>query len=377
MPELAIIGAGFAGLILADTLVTRGADPADLAVVDADDAARASDVPGALMHPFPGRSLEPKPDQFSLAEASIDYLRGLKEATDDAIVELPMARPLVGRLGESLRTSFEAMQGRFPAWFDARIARGAELGDIDPLLAQFDDVLVYTPAFSVDPGRVRRHLRERLEAAGVTFVDHTRVECVEQSAGRWTLWTSAEPVEAGSVVLALGFGLARWFPGLPIRGKGGEVLAVRPPKGAELGCVINASGHLAPLADGTWVAGSTYWSADELGGRDDDKAIAELLERCAPLAAPLADATPVRLGRGVRAAYRGDNRPLVGPVPGQPGLFVFGAFGSKGLFRIPRLARTLADHLLDAAEIDPRSTTARVKPAKWHLAPVGENCARD
>ena len=337
-------------------------------MVDADDPARASDVPAVLMHPFPGRSLEPKPDQFVLAEASIDYLRGLEAATDAAIVELPMARPLAGELGESLRTSFQRMQGDLPAWFDARISRGAELVDLDVNLAGFDDVLVYTPAFSADARKVRAHLRGRLDQAGVARVDHTRVQRVQPAGACWRLQTNAGAIAARTVVMALGFGLARWFPGLPIRGKGGEVLVARPPAGAELGCVINASGHLAPLPDGTWAAGSTYWRADQLQARTDEEATAALLERCAPLAAALADATPVRLGRGVRAAYRGDNRPLVGPVPAQPGLFVFGAFGSKGLFRIPYLADTLAQHLLDGHELHARAHTARVKAAKWQMA---------
>lgn len=376
MTDIAIIGSGLAGLSLAQSLLERGVDAASITIVDAADEERASDVPGTLMHPFPGRSMKPKPGHMAMAEASVEYLRRLAdEMADGAIVELPMARPLsrkseeTGEMGERLRSSWEEARADYPAWFHSRLVTGEELAKVDKNLAQFDEAIVYEPAFSVDTNALRRHLRAKFRDGGVRLIDETPVERLERTESRWRLVTKGEPIEADKVVLALGYGIAEWFPGLPIHGRGGEVMISRPAEGAELHCIINASGHVAPKGDGTWSAGSTYWSPEEFAERTDALAKEQLLERCTRLVPALADAEPVAIGRGVRAMYRGDNRPLVGRVPELVDVFVFGAFGSKGLLRIPALAAQLADLLNDVGEIDERMSTGRVKTEKWQPGP--------
>ncbi len=365
MTEFAIIGGGLAGLMLTRRLLEKSVDGADIALVDAGGHTRGSDVPAALMHPFPGRSVEPKPGQLTSAKSSVDLLRTLaEEMTSEAIIEMPMVRPLLGKLGDKLRESFHAARADYPSWLSARIASNDELREMDEPLARFDEALVYTPAFSVDTAKLRAHLRAQFDQAGVALVDDTGVERLERTDAGFEL-IGADGQQARSVVLAVGAGLKDWFPGLPMHGRGGESLVARPPDGAELGYIVNASGHVAPRADGVWVAGSTYWDPEDFDTRTDQRALEELLERCVRLTPALADSEPVQIWRGVRSMYRGDNRPLVGHVPDQDDLFVFGALGSKGLLRIPELADQLADRLLSRAEIDDRATTLRVKREKW------------
>jgi glycine/D-amino acid oxidase-like deaminating enzyme len=384
MPDdIAIIGAGLSGLTLAQSLLDKGLNGAQITLVDAHDDTRASDVPGTLMHPFAGRSMQPKPGQLTSARTSVDALRRLRdEAGDGAVLELAMARPVSGgdlvggkkqAMASGLRDTWQASKDDYPDWVDSRLVGGTQLVEVDPRLARYDEALVYSPAFSVDTHKVRRHLRAKFRDAGVHLVDETTVASLERAGGRWHLATDGDYVRATRVVLAVGWGLATWFPGLPIRGKGGEVLIVQPPRGVELGCIINASGHVAPRGDGTWSAGSTYWSASRFGARTDEQALTEILERCERLVPELADSEPLEIGRGIRASYRGDNRPLVGAVPTVDDLYVFGAFGSKGLLRIPHLAAQLADHLtagqLGGANIGQRASTARVNVEKWQPAP--------
>lgn len=369
MRDFAIIGAGLAGLLLVRRLLERGVDAEQIVLLDSADAERASDVPSALMHPFPGRSMQPKPGQLDSARASVDALRGLRnEVGADAVLELPMARPLLGDLGDKLRDSWQEAHADYPDWLDSRLVSGEALSAVDPNLSRFDEALVYTPAFSVDTRAVRRHLRDAFIAAGARVLASTPVDALEPDDGQWMLHTPGESLRARHVVLAVGAGIGDWFPGLPMQNRGGEVWVARPPDDARLTCVINASGHVAPGPDGTWVAGSTYFSPEDFAERDDATARQELLERCARLTPALADAETVSIWRGVRAMYRGDNRPLVGSIPGQPRLYVFGALGSKGLLRIPELANQLADHLLDDAPIDERAETGRVKDEKWEPA---------
>jgi glycine/D-amino acid oxidase-like deaminating enzyme len=370
MHDIAIIGAGLAGTILARRLLEAGVDGTRIALLDAGGGARGSDVPAALMHPFPGRSMEPKAGQMRSAKASVDLLRTLSaEIGDDAIRELPMVRPLLGEMGDKLRSTWEQARADYPAWFDSRLASGADLAELADELGRFEQVLVYTPAFSVDTASLDTHLSTQIGAAGAAVYADTTVERVERRGGGWRLRTDSGEVDAKQVVLAAGWGLRTWFEGLPIRGRGGESLVVRPPPEARLACIVNASGHVAPGSGDTWVAGSTYWSPDEFDQRSDAAAVDELVRRCARLTPAIRDGQTVELWRGIRAMYRGDNRPLVGGVAEIDGLYVFGALGSKGLLRIPELAAQLADLLLGRGQIDERATTHRVDADKWRPNP--------
>ena len=60
------------------------------------------------------------------------------------------------------------------------------------------------------------------------------------------------------------------------------------------------------------------------------------------ICAAIEQAEVVRVWSGVRATLPPDRSPLCGPVPGQPGLWLMGAFSTRGLLQIPRHASALA-----------------------------------
>lgn len=369
MIDIAVIGGGLAGSVLVRRLLERGHPAERIALIDAARPTRASNVPAALMHPFPGRSMRPREGQLTSARASIELLRALAdEMSGEGIVELPMIRPLVGELGEKLLDSWRQSADDYPHWFDSRLVPGEALAERQPAIAPFERALVYEPAFSVDTRAVAAHLRAEFDGAGVALFESTHIERIVHRTTSWRLESDdGDTLAARRVVLANGWGLRRWFPDLAIRGRGGEVLVAPPPEGAKLTAIVNASGHVAPRADGAWVAGSTYWDPDEFSARTDEQARRDLVERCARLTPALAEADPdaCTIWRGVRTMYRGDNRPLVGPVAGLERVFAFGGFGSKGLLRIPHLAERFAASLLDDEPIPERASTARVEPGKW------------
>ena len=369
MVDYTIVGGGLAGLALVESLLDEGAEPARIRVVDADRPARASDAPTAIFHPFPGRSLEPVPRKLRLAEATVRRIERWRTRLDDPpILETTMVRPVADdHLAERLLDTWAGSDG-YPEWFDGRKVDSDELADLGAHLTGYAAGFVYRPAYTVDLGELTAMLAENFASAGVRIDRPFTVESLRQTDGGWRLESGDGAFETGGVVFALGRALADWFDGLAMTSRGGELMHLRDLDGGRLGHVVNAGGHVAPHPRGGIVAGSSWWDPADFDARDDDTAASDILERCAPLYPPIDESNDRRIWRGVRAMF-GDHQPLVGPVPDLPGCHVFGAFGSKGLLRIPHHADQFARRLLDRpANVPELSDTTRIGPDKW--APV-------
>lgn len=366
--DYAIVGGGLAGLTLAHTLVAdRDVSPASIVLFDARSEHRGSDAPGAMLHPFPSRSLIPHPQAMEGCYTSIELLRHWAETfADDAIHSMPMVRPIFDdHVGERLRETWHDSKGSYPSWLDIQHVDGDALDAWDARLADVDDAIVYEPAVSVDLATVRDRLFARLADAGVDVRRDVPVEGIASDGDGWHLRAEAT-ARAARVVLACSQQLGEWFPDLDVRGRGGELMIAEHRGEPPLQCAVNASGHVAPRADGSWVVGSTWWNPEDFDNRTDREAADALLERGARLIPALKSAEVESIWRGVRVKYR-DHWPLVGPVPGRDGLHALTAFGSKGLFRIPFFAERLADLLVDRCDtIDDRAHSLRVDDDEWH-----------
>lgn len=384
MTDYAIVGAGLAGLNLAGALLERDVPAGRITLVDGASPHRGSSAPGALLHPFPGRHVAPKNENFRVfrrARRFVEWVRRWSAGSADGsgngqlVRRLPMVRPLKDdRLGRSLRRSWEEQRGGYPDWLQVEVGPAADYLDLYPGMERWDEVLVYQPAYVVDMAALRRRLLARLRDEGVRLVESsvtTITPAPDAKTGRVTLGLSGddstpERLKAATTVLAMGFGLDAWFPELATSGRGGELMVTDPPDEARLDCILNASGHVGPRPDGRWVAGSTWWAPGEFRGRDDERARQALLERCGDLLPELHRASTTRIWRGIRCSF-GDHQPLVGPLPQLPNLHVLGAFGSKGLFRIPYFTERLADHLIDEAPLPDLVRADRISTRKWRL----------
>ena len=370
MADYTIVGGGLAGLALVESLLDEGADPARIRVVDADRPARASDAPTAIFHPFPGRSLEPVPRKLRLAEATLRRLEGWRTRLDDPpILETTMIRPVADdHLAERLLDTWAGDDG-YPAWFEGRKVGPDELAELGAHLTGYAAGFVYRPAFTVDLGELTAMLADEFASAGVHIARPFEVESLRRAGDGWRLTSGTETFATDCVVFALGRALADWFEGLAMTSRGGELMHLRDLDGWQLGHVVNAGGHVAPHPRGGIVAGSSWWDPADFEARDDATAASDILERCLPLYPPIGESDDRRIWRGVRAMF-GDHQPLVGPVPELPACHVFGAFGSKGLLRIPHHADQFARRLLDRPSNVPElSDTTRIGPDKWVPAP--------
>lgn len=370
--NIGIVGAGLAGLLLARRLTEAGADPADIALIDAGRPERASSVPGAIFHPFPGRSIAPRADRLRQARETVDTIEEWRQHLGaSAILPAPIARPLTDdEQGRRLRDSY-AGPDAYPEWLEIETMAGDELRRLEPRLDAVDEAIVYRPAYCLDLNAVTDWLADDLRDRGVDLRTDTPVASLERYDGGWQLAgpSGQRLATVETVVTAVGSALDTWFPDLAMRGRGGELLVTRRSADPALACIINAGGHVAPHPAGGVAVGSTWFDSEEFDERTDARARAELVDRCADLYPELRDEPAGEIWRGVRANF-GDHQPLVGPIPGLDGVWAFGAFGSTGLMRIPLHARLTAGALVgDETEIPELSRADRMNRDKWRPSP--------
>jgi D-amino-acid dehydrogenase len=117
--------------------------------------------------------------------------------------------------------------------------------------------------------------------------------------------------------------------------------------------VLPPGGHyLVGFEGGRVAAGATRETGSGFDPRVTAAGLREVLDRALAVAPGLAAATVLETRVGLRPVTdRG--LPVIGPVPGRPGLWVVAGFGAAGLTLGPLAGRALADLLLTGrADVD-------------------------
>lgn len=222
------------------------------------------------------------------------------------------------------------------------------------------------------------------------------VETLQQQEGWWQLRDGQQQVigSAPHVVIACAnstrsFQQTQWLPLRPVRGQVSQLPAT--DASTALRCVLCDEGYLTPAANGQHCLGASFVPGDTdtaLRASEQEHNL-QLLEALSPaLAAGWQDAA-----LGGRAALRAttpDHLPLAGPLPDRDaflrnyaalqhnaravigeaghyigGLWLFGAFGGRGLCYIPLAAELLASQLLNTPRPLPRDLQAALAPARF------------
>jgi len=367
--QFIIVGAGLAGLAVAEQLLRFGAAPGSVRVADARDPKRGSDNPGATLHPFPGGSVSPDPEKLSAARAASETVEHWRSRWAEAPIRtFPMVRPLGEReRSRRLRDSW-LEPAEYPDWLEIRRLSASQLGDVGLDPSDWTGAIAYRPAYCIDLGELRALLVEFLRSEGVEIRTDVRVRTLRREGDQWVADLSVDQMSADRVVLAVGRSMADWFPELAMECRGGELLRTEPQPDRDLDCAVHADGDVAPAPGGGLVAGATWWEPSRWDERTDAGARRAIARQCREIVPDLAERTG-RIWRGVRSGF-GDYQPLVGPVPSLEGLHAMGGFGGTGLLSVPRHARGLARHLLDEpCALRELARPDRMGADKWRPAP--------
>jgi glycine oxidase len=366
--DVAVVGAGVFGLCCAWHCAASG-----LRVIvlerDRPGAGASGGLVGALAPHQPHRWSDKKQFQIEALAGAGRFWAEVAAAGGGAPGHARIGR-LVPLESEAKRQLAEA-QGRgalahWPGGGGWRLLGARDLPPwLDPGLAPHGGVLDAVSA-RIHPRRAVAALVAALEARGVELRRAAPVLAVEPVR----LHLAGGEVEADAIVLAAGTGgpelvapMLRGREGRLVKGQA-ALLAARLGPQAPL---LQADGlFVVPHDDGTVAVGST--SEDTWGEpQTTDGRLEALLARAREAVPPLAAAPVVARWAALRPRAPGPD-PLLGPVPGAPGIVLANGGFKIGLGIAHAVGRVAADLVLGR---DPHYP-ARFRPEGHGLAPVNE-----
>jgi tRNA 5-methylaminomethyl-2-thiouridine biosynthesis bifunctional protein len=171
------------------------------------------------------------------------------------------------------------------------------------------------------------------------------VSTLSRQSQHWQLTTSSGNLNADVVVLACGSKLAQFSQtnALPLNRIRGQVSHVRQPAMAPLKTVLCHKGYITPQWQGLHSVGATFdrHTTDAvLSEQDDRENLQQVNEQ---LQHPdWFDRASVTSAAAAFRATLPDRLPLAGPIASEPGLYLLGGMGARGIMLSPLLAELVA-----------------------------------
>ncbi|MBF2053598.1 MAG: FAD-binding oxidoreductase [Candidatus Sericytochromatia bacterium] len=357
---VAILGGGFAGWTLQNTLQSMGLPAKEIIVLEqALNGRGSSGVLRGMMHPFTGRSLFPRPGYLEAWHFSRNWFAALQAQSRLTLYhEMPLWRvALTSAAARQFARSFARARENVPDYplqqtpLPEGLAEGvlAAYG-MSPALQVNLPLLVTQLANS---SQAQRQLR-----SGAPQLFYQK--------GHWCIQTKTDLWRSEHLVFACGQDLKTYFPDLPLSRKRGEVAIARCRH--NLPGMLSGSGmYIAPLGPEHLITGATFYHGERPWS--PVQSWRSLSQRLAWLPA-LQEAQPQQIWSGVRAVVQPDREALLGPVPSLAQAWVMAGFGTRGLLQIPLAAQTLAATLLNNHGISDALKADRLAPAAWRFNPT-------
>ena len=340
--RILIVGAGLAGVLLALELESQGTD---CLLAGWPLPGQASAIAAGIINPITGRHLK----KTWLAEKLLPFAKQHYQELEKRLearfyFELPNIRPLLSH-EEANMFKLKIEQEGLQDWIEWQ----AELPTV-PLQHLHAEAGYLSTKFGgyVDVPTLIVAAKQYLLARGKYITAQVQPTDIGKGSNNSHIWMGQQ---FGQIVLCLGSWGKLW-PGqeqLPLQPLKGELLILADPEGSPLPGVLNRNSYLAPRADGSLWAGSTYQHqyADAL---PTEQGGTQILERVsAYYKAPM---QVLQHKAGLRPSVA-DRRPLVGKIAVKPNTFVFNGLGTKGVSLGPYFAAQLVANILHGSAIDP------------------------
>ncbi len=361
--DVVILGAGVMGASIAFHLALRGAGR--ILVLDRSDVAHGgSGRSSALV-----RMHYSFPAEVDLAVTSLSIFRRWREYVGRPGDFRPIGFVRIVPEGEIDRLERNVAMQRSRG-VDTRLITRQELREIEPDWF-VDDVVAaaWEPGSGYGDGAgVANDFLERAREMGVVYRSQTEATGLLCDAGRVSgVSTPRGEVSSPVVVAATGPWSRPLLAGvgfdLPIESEFHQVAILRNPPAMKFpgaACIDSiTTTYFRSEVGGLTLVGDFFGlrgvDPDAYPGSVSSEAIESLVERASRRIPALAEAG---IARGVTGVYdmSPDARPLLGEVPGVPGLFVAAGFSGMGVKISPAVGLVVAERLLDG-----RATTVDIE----------------
>ncbi|HJV23340.1 MAG TPA: FAD-dependent oxidoreductase [Holophagaceae bacterium] len=349
IPDVLIIGGGVVGAACALSLAEAGCRVQLLEAEGLGGGATAAAM-GHLV------ALDGSPAELALCRLGLDRWKALAPRLGAALDYDPCGTLWVAADDEELalvRPRCEAYQA---AGIAAEMVAAAHLSEVEPCLAPGlaggmrvpGDAVIYPPAGA-------RLLAEAARRAGARVETGAKVATLE--AGGVRLMDGSRRA-AGHVVLAAGSASREFLRHLPlVKRKGHLAITERHPgflrhQLVELGYLKSAHGsdadsvafNLQPRPNGQLLLGSSRQFGDDAPDLRPEL-LRRMIARALAYVPALAELNVIRCWTGFRPTTP-DHRPLIGPLPGRPGLLLACGHEGLGITTAPATAELITAQIL-------------------------------
>ncbi|MDZ7715483.1 MAG: FAD-dependent oxidoreductase [Balneolaceae bacterium] len=350
--DYCILGAGIAGLSLADALQEQGHS---VCVIDKSEvAAGASGTPGGLVNPATGRRGTKTWKAEACYSAIKENLEKVSEFVDEPIYrQNGVLRPaLLEKMARKMREQYEKT-----TWDDGwcQWKTEEEIKAIHPGIQCVDGGLWLPPGLTVNIGAYLRALATYLNEVGVEIITHAET-AIEKASSNWKVHASEQTIISSDLIFATGYETidSPYWDDLPLHPIKGQVGLFEVPKDLlNFDHSISSLGYIARL-DGSnrFIQGSTYdHDFDDL--EPNEEGLEYLRGRMKRTLPQLEEkAVLIEQWAGVRASTP-NYKPILGRHPNHKNLHVFTGLGSKGLMYGKFLANHYIEHLKDRKPLYP------------------------
>ncbi|MEU8188643.1 glycine oxidase ThiO [Micromonospora carbonacea] len=333
LTDVAVVGGGAVGLAVAWRCAARGLR---VTVHDPAPGSGASHVAAGMLSPVAESYFGERELTALLVASAARWPAFAAELTAASGVDLGYRTEgtlVVGLTGDDLAEARRLWSYQRDLGLPISPLRPSELRDREPALATRVRGGAIAPGdHQVDPRRLVTALRTAAGRAGATLV-----------AGGVR---SLSDLDARVTVVAAGCGAAA-LTGLPVRPVKGQILRLRAPDGGPPGFRHVVRGYadgepvyLVPRSSGEVVVGATV---EERADTDVTAgAVLRLLRAAVDLVPELAEYDLVEATAGLRPGTP-DNRPVIGPLPGRPGVLAATGHHRHGIVLTPVTADLVTD----------------------------------
>jgi len=346
--DYCILGAGLAGLSLADSLQQQGLEVC--VIGKGEIGSGASGTPGGLVNPATGRRATKSWKAEACYEAIAENLQKVSSYSDtpyfrnNGVLRPAITPKMAGKMRE--RYEETTWDEGWCHWMSEQ-----EIKEKHPGITCVEGGLWLPVGISVDAGRYLQALASYLQEKGVHIITGLKPEPV-RSSPYWEIGHDGHHIQTKNLVYATGFGTLSvdYWKDIDFHPIKGQVVTFRFESGElNFDHSISSLGYIANLKgkeEHTFIQGSTYeHDFDDIQpsafGRDYLK---KRLRRTLPELEE--DSEIVSQWAGVRVSTP-NRKPVLGRHPEFENLHLFAGLGSKGLLYGKFLADHYTDHLVN------------------------------